>query len=224
MLDLGCGAGFTLCCLARLVASICGFDQAADLLDAARERVAAHAISNATIVHGNVADDAAVAQLPDGFFDIVLSRRGPNVNSALLAKLSDDAYVVQELWLDPLGLLEFFGRKALLGDLGANPRWLLDEYTWLGLRPVSMKEYFSDAYFADADHLGRYLSLPTQLLSYPMPGMPYSEERDRATLELYARYNATPKGIRVINHRQVFLFRRERVQYAPAAPDVEPEW
>jgi hypothetical protein len=48
------------------------------------------------------------------------------------------------------------------------------------------------------------------------------EQRDRAALELYVRYNTTPKGIRIVNHRQIYLFRRTTVQYTPAAPEVKP--
>lgn len=55
-----------------------------------------------------------------------------------------------------------------------------------------------------------------------MPPMPYEESRDRAALELYARYNTTPKGIRVVNVRKVYLFRRTKVQYIPVDPTVKP--
>jgi len=39
VLDIGCGAGFTLCTLAQKVKSIWGFEQSPDLLEAARMRV-----------------------------------------------------------------------------------------------------------------------------------------------------------------------------------------
>jgi hypothetical protein len=52
--------------------------------------------------------------------------------------------------------------------------------------------------------------------------MPYEEERDRQALELYARYNQTPRGIRMINKRHVYVFRRTAVQYAPVEPGVRP--
>lgn len=222
VLDLGCGAGFTLCQLAPRVAAIWGFDQDADLLAAARKRVASHGLANATLVPGNVAVSEDVAQLPDNTFDLVLSRRGPNVNAAMMAKLKPDAYVVQELVQDCLGLLEMFGRKSFLADVGDNPRWLVDEYSWLELFPVSIKEYYYESFFRDADHLATYLSQRRTLFSWPMPPMPYDEKRDRAALELYAQYNTTPKGIRLINHRKVYLFRRTAVQYAPVAPEVKP--
>jgi SAM-dependent methyltransferase len=222
VLDLGCGAGFTLCRLAPRVAAIWGFDQDADLLAAARQRVATLNLTNAMLVLGNVAAPDDVAQLPDNAFDVVLSRRGPNVTAALMAKLKPEAYIVQELHQDPRGLLEIFGRKSFLAEVGDNPHWLVDEYSWLELFPVSIKEYYYEAYFRDADHLTAHLSQEKALYSWPMPPMPYDEERDRPALELYVRYNTTPKGVRVMNHRKVYLFRRMAVQYAPADPKVRP--
>jgi SAM-dependent methyltransferase len=222
VLDLGCGADFTLCRLAPRVATIWGFDQDADLLTAARQRVAHLDLTNVTLVLGDVAIPDDVAKLPDDTFDLVFSRRGPNVNATVMAKLKTEAYVVQELYQDCLGLLEMFGRKSFLADVGDNPRWLVDEYSWLGLFPVSIKEYYYESFFRDADHLAAYLSQATMLCSWPMPPMPYEEERDRAALELYVRYNTTSKGVRLMNHRQVYLFRRTAVQYAPIAPEVKP--
>lgn len=220
-LDLGCGAGFTLCRLAPRVAAIWGFDQDVDLLAAARQRVASLNLPNATLFLGDVTVPDDVAQLPDNTFDLVLSRRGPNVTASLMAKLKPEAYVVQELYQDSPGLLEMFGRKSFLADSVDNPRWLVDEYSWLGLFPVSIKAYTYEAYFRDADHLAAYLSLETALYSWPMPPVPYDEERDRQALELYVRYNTTPKGVRVVNRRQVYLFRTTVVHDAPVAPEVE---
>jgi SAM-dependent methyltransferase len=224
VLDLGCGAGFTLCRLAPKVAAIWGFDEDAELLEAAQLRAALANIRNATFVHGNVAVAGEVAKLPDGTYDLVLSRRGPNVNQALMPKLKFDAVVIQELWQDPLGLLEIFGRKTFHADIGDNPNWLVETYAWLDIFPVSIKEYFTESFFRDADHLIAHLSRPNAFYSWPMPPTPYNETRDRAALELYIRYNTTPDGIRVINHRKVYLFRRMRVNYTPAVPGVKPEW
>lgn len=204
------------------MASVWNLDSDAALWDAARERLKAHGIPNATLIAGSGNDPGVVGLLPDAHFDLVLSRRGPGVNHTLLPKLAPDARVIQELWLDPPGLLEIFGRKSALVDVGNNPRWLMDTYACLDLRAVSFKEYYFDLYFADADHLARYLSLPTQLLSYPMPAMPYDDALDRQALELYVRYNEKRKGVHVIGRRMAGLFRREPVQYAPARPDVEP--
>jgi hypothetical protein len=208
--------------LAPQVSAIWGFDQDADLLEAARGRVASLGLSNATLILGNVSLPEDVAQLPDNTFDVVLSRRGPNVTTEVMAKLKPEAYIIQELFQNPLGLLEAFGRKSFLADIGDNPYWLVDEYSWLELFPVSVKAYYYDFFFRDAGHLATYLSQKTQLYSWPMPPMPYDEARDRPALELYVRYNTTPKGVRVVQHRKVYLFRRTAVQYAPAAPEVKP--
>ena len=78
VLDLGCGAGFTLCRLAPKVKAIWGFDMDAKLLEAAQLRVAQAQISNAKFVHGSVAVPEDVTQLPDKAFDLVLTRRGPD--------------------------------------------------------------------------------------------------------------------------------------------------
>ena len=222
ILDLGCGAGFTLCRLAPRVAAIWGFDQDADLLDAARQRVASLGLGNATLVLGNVAWPDHVAPLPDGTFDLVLSRRGPNVTAPLMAKLKPEAFVIQELYQDSPGILEMFGRKSLLADVGNDPHWLVDAYSWLELFPVSIKTYYYETTFRDAEHLAAYLSREKALYSWPMPPMPYDEERDRPALELYVRYNTTAKGVRVLNQRQVYLFRRAAIHYAPAIPEARP--
>jgi SAM-dependent methyltransferase len=222
VLDLGCGSGFTLCHIARKVSSIWGFDQDERLLTAASLRAEDQGISNAKFVLGNAAHPGDTDHLPDDYFDLVLSRRGPNVN-AFMRKLKEDAFVIQELFQGFLGLLEIFGRKSFLADLGDNPRWLIDEYSWLNLFPVSVKEYYFDTFFRDIDHLAAYLSQKTLLYSWPMPPMPYEEKRDRPALELYARYNMTPKGIRLVNIRKVYVFRRTLVQYAPADPSVKAD-
>lgn len=222
VLDLGCGAGFTLCQLATKSAKIWGFDQNPELLEAARQRVAAEKLTNVTLVEGNVAVESDVASLPDNTFDVVLSRRGPNINQALLPKLKPNVYIIQEFHQDNLGLLEAFGRKSLLTAEVQNPNKLVADYSWLGFFPVSIKEYFYESFFKDADHLAAYLSQKTMFGSWPMPPIPYDEARDRAALTLYAQFNTTPKGLRVIHHRKVYLFRRTAVHYAPAAPEVKP--
>ncbi len=56
-----------------------------------------------------------------------------------------------------------------------------------------------------------------------MPSMLYQEQRDRAALELYARYDTTPEGIRVISISHVYLFRRTPVLVAPVDPTLQPE-
>lgn len=222
VLDLGCGAGFTLCRLAPNVEAIWGFDEEAELLAAARQRVAAMGLANATLVLGNVAQAGDVAQLPDHSFDLVFSRRGPNVTPELMEKLKPEAYVVQELAQDSFGLKEIFGRQPFLPQTGDNPHWLVYNYSWLGLFPVSIKEYYYEEFFRDADHLASYLSREYPLSDWTMPPMPYEEQRDRAALELYARYNTTSKGIRLLSHRKVYLFRRAAMNYFPVAPEIKP--
>jgi hypothetical protein len=87
--------------------------------------------------------------------------------------------------------------------------------------PVSAETY-GDGPAEEVDRLAAYLSQKTSLYSWPMPPMPYVEQRDRPALELYARYNMTPKGIRIINLRKVYLFRRIPVQYAPVDLKIQP--
>ena len=222
VLDLGCGAGFTLCRLAPKVKAIWGFDMDAELLEAAQQRVTLAKFSNTAYVHGNIAVAEDVDKLPDNTFDLVLSRRGPNVNPALMQKLKSDVMLVQELWQDPIGLLEMFGRKTFHADIADNPHWLVRQYSWMDFFPVSIKEYFYEVYFRDADHLVAYLSQPTSFCSWPMPPTPYDNERDREALALYVRYNQTEQGVRLIHHRKVYLFRRTIVNQAPAIPGLKP--
>jgi SAM-dependent methyltransferase len=222
VLDLGCGAGQTLCRLAPLVNAIWGFDQDGELMEATRQRVATHGLNNATLIQGNVALPEEVNRLPNNTFDLVLSRRGPNINEALLPKLRPDAYLIQELADDPLGLKELFGRKPFLPESGYNPHWLIPPYRRLGLLPVSVKDYFYAQYFTDSDHLARYLGRGNTLSNWWMPSAPYDESRDRPALDLYARYNTTPKGIRIIGRRQVYLFRRAEIHFYPALPNARP--
>lgn len=221
LLDLGSGAGQTLCRLAPKVKAIWGFNQEADLHEAAQLRVASLGIKNATVVLGNVAEAGNVAQLPDDTFDLVLSRRGPDVNAEVRKKLKPAAYIIQELYQQPLALHELFGRKPFLPTVGDNPHWLVDQYQWLGFTPVSVKEYFFAGYFRDLAHLTSYLHKEFQFIDWRMPPLPFDEGQDRAALELYARYNTTAKGIRLLCHRKVYLFRRTEFSYFPAAPKLK---
>ena len=222
LLDLGSGAGQTLCRLAPKVKAIWGFNQEDDLHEAAQLRVASRGIKNATVVLGNVAEAGDVAQLPDDTFDLVLSRRGPNVNAEVRKKLKPDAYIIQELYQQPLALHELFGRKPFLPTVGDNPHWLVDQYQWLGFTPVSVKEYFFDGYFRDLAHLTSHLHKEFQFIDWRMPPLLFDEGKDRAALDLYARYNTTAKGIRLLCHRKVYLFRRTEFSYFPAAPELKP--
>ncbi|MEZ4729780.1 MAG: methyltransferase domain-containing protein [Caldilineaceae bacterium] len=222
LLDLGSGAGQTLCRLASKVKAIWGFNEEEDLHKAAQLRVANLGIRNATIVLGNVVKAEDIAQLPDNTFDVVLSRRGPDVNAELCKKLKSDAYIIQELYQQPLALHELFGRKPFLPTVGDNPHWLVNQYLWLGFAPVSVKEYFFNGYFRDVEHLISHLHKEFQFIDWRMPPLHFDEEKDRTALDLYVRYNTTPKGIRLLCHRKVYLFRRTEFSYFPAAPELKP--
>lgn len=222
MLDLGCGAGFTLCRLAPKLKSVYGFEQEAELLEATRLRVEEHAVANVTLVAGNVAEANNVAQLPDNTFDIILSRRGPNVNEFLIPKLKSNGVVIQELAQDSLGLKEIFGRTPFLPQVGNDPHWLIYSYRWLGLLPVSVKDYFYEEYFRDCQQLIKYLQKEMMLSNWRMPKAPFEKVLDEDALNLYVKYNSTPKGIRIISHRKVYLFRKANVQEYPAIPDAKP--
>ncbi len=221
VLDLGCGAGFTLSRLAPHVAEIWGFDLDRELLSAAQQRVTKLGLKNAKLVLGNVAIADEVGQLPENTFDLVLSRRGPNVNGDVLRTLEPDAFIVQELALGTLGLQPLFGRAPFLPHVGSNPHGLIEQYAWLGFLPVSVKDYFYDAFYRDAEHLSHDLG-DNMLGNWMMPDAPYDEARDRAALDLYVRYNTTSRGIRVTHHRSVYLFRRATIHRFPAIPEARP--
>ncbi len=215
VLDLGCGAGQTLCRLAPRVTEIWGIDCEGPLLAGARARVEHLGIRNATLIEGNVGDAAAVARLPDNAFDFVFSRRGPFLNTMLMPKLKPDAHFLEECFQDCPGLKEILGRKAFLPTDGSPVDAVLTHHSRLGLLPVSIKSYFYTEYFRDADHLAAYLSRGQWLSNWWMPAKPYDPARDRPALDLYARYNATRHGIQLIQHRKVYLFCRGRVNYYP---------
>lgn len=218
VLDIGCGAGQTLCRMTPRVAEAWGIDQDPRLLAGARQRVQALRLGNVQLIEGNVADADAVAQLPDARFNIALSQRGPNINAALAAKLAPDAIFIQELVssFDAYPLQELFGRRHYTPSSFVDQDVILSQYAELDLFPVSNKEYFYEAFFRDATHLEAYLKQITALLSnWRLPPKPYDAERDRAALELYARYNTTPRGIRLLRQRKIFVLRRAPVTYYP---------
>jgi hypothetical protein len=53
------------------------------------------------------------------------------------------------------------------------------------------------------------------LSNWRLPDKPYEAHRDWPALELYARYNTTSKGIRLLRQRKVFVLRRAPVTYYP---------
>ncbi len=221
VLDLGCGAGFTLCRLAPQVAEIWGFDEDQALLEATRQRIHQHGLKNAYSVLGNVAvADEVHAQLPDNAFDIVFSRRGPNVNAALLKKMKPNAIVIQELVQGTLGVSPIFGREPFFPQVDGEPHWLIGQYAELDLVPVSVKDYFFDRYYQDTTQLIRDLK-GFLLWDWRMEEHPYEDSRDQRALELYVQYNTTARGIRVIHRHSVYLFRRAEVRRFPAVPQAK---
>ena len=217
VLDIGCGAGQTLCWLAPLVEETWGFDQDVDLLASARRRVASNSLGNVTLVAGNTVEEGDVRQLPEDYFHLAFSQRGPNINEDLLRTLREDAIFIQELVGQFNGNLlgEIFGRKPITAGAVADFRGLLGQYAELNLFPVSVKEYFYEEFYRDAEHLATALGQGATLSNWRLPRRPYDPARDRAALDLYARYNVTPRGIRVLGHRHVFVLRRAGVHYYP---------
>src|SRR5579862_6955955 len=125
VLDLGSGAGFTLCRLAPRVAEIWGVDLDAELMGACRARVAALDLKNARLVFGDTPDPAVLTQLPDAYFTLAFSRRGPFLTEALAKKLTPEALFVVELAQDYLGLKELFGRTPMLPKSPGDSEWAI---------------------------------------------------------------------------------------------------
>jgi SAM-dependent methyltransferase len=218
VLDVGCGAGQTICQLAPRVKEIWGIDLNVELLDVARRRVEKAGLTNVTFVEGNVAVEQDVAQLPDSCFDVAFTERGPNMNRMLVHKLKEDAFFLQELVgnFSCYPLQEIFGRRHYQAYNYADQQVILSQYAELDLFPVSIKEYFYETFCRDIDHLEVHLKQSTADLSnWRIGARPYEAGRDRAALELYARYNETPRGIRMLHHRKVFVLRRAPVTYYP---------
>lgn len=218
LLDLGCGAGQTLCRLAPKVGEIWGVDLEEPLLASARARVERCGVTNARLVLGDTTNDSTVAQLPDAHFDFVYSRRGPFLTHALMRKLKPEACFVVEMAQDVLGLKEIFGRRPVLPrDNYQGADAAVQHHASLGFLPVSVKDYYFHQYFRDAEHLAAYLrTTPANLSNWWMAPRPFDPDQDAAALELYARYNATSRGVRVIQRRKVYLFHRAPVDYYPA--------
>jgi hypothetical protein len=200
-----------LCRLAPRVREAWGIDMLEEALKAARLRAETAGLTNVTLIRGNVAERADVDSLPDGHFALALSRRGPSFNEALVQKLAPDAYAVQELvaGADCAELREFLGRRASTLYAGIGHEGTIRGYLRLGLFPISSTELFYDEFFRDIEHLEAYLrQTPANVSDWRLGPRPYVAERDRAALDLYARYNRTPKGIRLLRHRWVFALRR----------------
>jgi protein-L-isoaspartate(D-aspartate) O-methyltransferase len=68
VLEIGTGSGFLTACLARLAGKVTSIDMHADFVDAARERLAAAAVTNATVETA----EAVNGYTPAGVFDAVV--------------------------------------------------------------------------------------------------------------------------------------------------------
>ncbi|CAN5619787.1 hypothetical protein BH09CHL1_BH09CHL1_09920 [soil metagenome] len=212
-IDIGCGAGQTIARLAPLVREAWGFEQDAELLGAARFRVAELGIQNVTFVQGNVAEDADVVQLPDDYFDLALSQRGPNLNASLLAKLQPAAIFIQEFVaeFDGYPLNEALGRRVANRYSAVGHEQLLRQYMNLGLFPVGTREYFYEGYFRDSDHLAAYLG---ELGPVRWP-QEWDAIQDPSVLTTYAAEHTTPLGVRLLHHRRLFILRRTTASFFP---------
>ena len=218
ILDLGCGAGQTLCQFAPHVQEAWGMDVSQELLAGARERVRSLGLSNVRLVAGDTANQADLAHLPDNYFDIAFTESGPGLNAALVEKLTPEAYFIQEVG----GHYSSYQLQDILGRL---PYTNFAYHGWdqshiqpmadIGLLPISFKQYFWEIYFRDLAHLELYASKEGVLSNWRLTSRPYEAKRDRPALELYARYNMTPKGIRMLYHIQVLIWRRADVHYYP---------
>lgn len=155
VLDIGCGAGHTLCRLTVRVKAVWGIDLNEELLNTARLRAARLGLTNVTLIQGDTADPEHTAVLPEATFDLALTRRGPNLSSHLMRTLREGAMVVQELVSNfdgyPLG--EIFGRRPYAPYNYTDQQVILSQYAEQGLFPVSCKEYFYEEYFRDSEHL-----------------------------------------------------------------------
>ena len=221
VLDLGSGAGFTLCRLAARVKEIWGVDLDRELMEACRARVKAMGVKNAHLVFGDTPDPALLTQLPDAHFTVAFSRRGPFLTEALAKKLTPEAPFVVELAQDFLGLKEMFGRTPCLPKSAGDPDWAVSVHAGIGYVPVSAKAYWYEEWFRDPDHMAGYLTQGAPLQNWWMEACPYEEARDRPALELYARYNRTSEGIRLVGHRRIYVFRRQATNYYPVLGEAQ---
>ena len=76
-------------------------------------------------------------------------------------------------------------------------------YASLGMPCVSVRTNYYYQHFRDADHLAAYLGTAGFLL-----GRQYDDDQDREALELYAKVNAAPKGIRMVRPRMVGVYHK----------------
>ncbi|MCP5096439.1 MAG: methyltransferase domain-containing protein, partial [Chloroflexi bacterium] len=220
ILDLGCGAGQTVCDFAPQVQEAWGFDMEPALLDGARYRVKHLNLKNVTLVAGNVAVAEDGAPLPNDYFDIIYSQRGPNINHDLISKLKDGGFYLQALVgsYDGFHLREILGRRPFTHYAFRNEsERMMAALGNLGLQPIQISEQFYESFFRDTDHLAAYITQVSASLSDWHVGhnARYDAERDRAALELYARFNMTADGVRFLHHRIIYVGRKSTMYYYP---------
>ncbi len=217
VLDIGCGAGQTLCRAARTVGSIWGIDRNEELLQAARERVERMGLKNVELRQADSTLTNDVMVLSDNFFDLAYSQRGPNLNGLLLQKMKKDAVFIQELVssFDGYPLKEIFGRTHYTPYSHGEQQSLQAYYAELDLFPICTKEYFYEEYYRDSEHLENLLRHGALLDNWRLSSKPFDPLKDRVSLELYVKYNTTPRGIRILRQRRIFVLRRTVVSYYP---------
>ena len=219
VLDLGCGAGQTICQIAPQVNEVWGFDQEHALLVGAKQRAAEAGLENVTFVEGNAAVPEDVEQLPDNHFDLIFTERGPNLNDNLVSKLKQGGIFLQELvsQYDGFHLREFLGRRPFTSYAFRNQSdQMLAVLANLGIRPISVRDFYYDTFYQDLAHLEAYLNqVPALISNWRLGSKSYLPDQDRAALKLYAQYNQTPRGIRLLRHRLNFIGRKEPVHFYP---------
>ncbi len=217
LLDIGCGAGFTLCRVAAAAKQVCGIDLSEKLVMAAQARILKRGLTNAQASVANVSDPDCAASLPLDTFNLVLSRRGPFLTSHLMPTLRQDALFVVEMFQDYLGLKTLFGRTPILPTTGAEADPAVSHMASLDMVPVSIRTFWFEEWFQDEDHLGRYLSQGANLSNWWMDPCPFDPIRDREALHLYAKYMRSSEGIRLQACRKIYVFRRQKTQFYPIA-------
>ncbi len=225
ILDLGCGAGQTICKLAPQVKEVWGFDQEPVLLAGAKRRVTESGFENVNLIDGNAAEAKDVEKLPDNHFDLVFTERGPNLNHNLVRKLKSGGIFLQELvsQFDGFHLRELLGRRPFTSYAFRNQvDFMLANLANLDIRPISFREFYHDAFFRDLAHFEAYLEqVPATLSNWRLGSKPYQPEVDRQALKLYVQYNQTPRGIRLLRHRIIFIGRKEPVHFYPIEAGIE---
>ncbi len=215
VLDIGCGAGQFTCGMASYAGELWGIDKEQDVIEAATECASAAGLHNTHFLYGDKSDVTVLNALPDDL-DVIYSRRGPNLDYALADKLRIGGVFLQLMVseFDGYPLREIFGRREYSPYHFHNEHDIMVHYARMQMQPISIKSYFFDVFFKDADHLEAYLiSIPAALTDWRMDMLPYERARDRPALELYAQYQTTPNGIRLQRHRRVMTFRRIALRY-----------